>query len=69
MSANNKPTMVRAPSRGQRLFLAAALLQVLLRLTLHIEHRIANYFKAKGARVRQENDCSLRGLCCSVQSS
>lgn len=83
MSANNQPTMVRAPSRGQRLFLAytlfilvdlavlnffdeywdlvviesftisflaAALLQVLLRLTLHIEHRIADYFKAKGGK-------------------
>lgn len=31
-------------------FLAAALLQVLLRLTLHIEHRIADYFKAKGGK-------------------
>ena len=30
--------------------LAAALLQVLLRLTLHVEHMTAEYFKAKGGR-------------------
>ena len=31
-------------------FLAAALLQVLLRLTLHLEHRTADYFKKKGGK-------------------
>lgn len=30
--------------------LAAALLQVLLRLTLALEHRLANYFKQKGGK-------------------
>ena len=30
--------------------LTAALLQVLLRLTLHVEHKTAEYFKAKGGR-------------------
>jgi hypothetical protein len=83
MSATDEATGVRAPTRGQRLFLgytlfilvdltvlnffdeywhpveidtfttsflAAALLQVLLRLTLHIEHRIADYFKKKGGK-------------------
>jgi len=30
--------------------LAAALLQVLLRLTLALEHRLANYFKEKGGK-------------------
>lgn len=30
--------------------LAAALLQVLLRLTLHIEHKTADYFKNKGGK-------------------
>ena len=83
MSAANQPTEVRAPTRGQRLFLvyilfilvdlavlnffdeywhrvhigsftisllAAALLQVLLRLTLHIEHKTAEYFKNKGGK-------------------
>ena len=32
-------------------FLAAALLQVLLRATLHVEHKTADYFKAKGGKV------------------
>jgi hypothetical protein len=83
MSANSNPTTVRAPSRGQRLFLvytlfilvdlavlnffdefwepvviesfaisflAAALLQVLLRLTLHLEHLTADYFHKKGGK-------------------
>jgi hypothetical protein len=83
MSANSNPTTVRAPSRGQRLFLvytlfilvdlavlnffdefwepvvidsfaisflAAALLQVLLRLTLHLEHLTAGYFHKKGGK-------------------
>jgi hypothetical protein len=83
MSNTDLPTDVRAPTKGQRLFLgyilfilvdlavlnffdeywhkvviesftisllAAALLQVLLRLTLHVEHRIADYFKAKGGK-------------------
>jgi len=31
-------------------FLAAALLQVLLRATLHVEHKTADYFKAKGGK-------------------
>lgn len=83
MSATNQPTEVRAPTKGQRLFLAytlfilvdlavlnlfdefwdpvvidsfavsflaAALLQVMLRLTLHLEHRTADYFKKKGGK-------------------
>ena len=83
MSANSNPTTVRAPSRGQRLFLlytlfilvdlavlnlfdefwepviiesfgisflAAALLQVLLRLTIHLEHLTADYFHKKGGK-------------------
>lgn len=83
MSVNSDPTTVRAPSRGQRLFLvytlfilvdlavlnffdefwepvviesfaisflAAALLQVLLRLTLHLEHLTADYFNKKGGK-------------------
>lgn len=83
MSAADQPTEVRAPNRGQRLFLlyvlfilvdlavlnlfdeywdrvhiesftisllAAALLQVLLRLTLRVEHKIADYFKSKGGK-------------------
>ena len=31
-------------------FLAAALLQVLLRVTLHVEHKTAEYFKNKGGK-------------------
>ena len=83
MSTTDQPVSVRAPSRGQRLFLgytlfilvdltvlnffdeywhkveidsfttsllAAALLQVLLRLTIALEHRIADYFKKKGGK-------------------
>jgi hypothetical protein len=89
MSTTDKPVSVRAPSRGQRLFLgyilfilvdlavlnffdeywhkveidsftisllAAALLQVLLRLTIALENRIADYFKkkdGKGAKVKR----------------
>lgn len=36
---------------------AAALLQLLLRLTLALEHRIANYFKEKGGKNPLQNDC------------
>lgn len=83
MSATNEATEVRAPNKGQRLFLAytlfilvdlavlnffneywapvkidsfttsfltAALLQVLLRMTLHVEHKTAEYFKSKGGK-------------------
>ncbi|MGI9220464.1 MAG: hypothetical protein ACR2QS_05445 [Woeseiaceae bacterium] len=31
-------------------FLTAALLQVLLRMTLHVEHKTAEYFKTKGGK-------------------
>ena len=83
MTAVDVATGVRAPTKGQRLFLgytlfilvdltvlnffaeywyrveidsfttsllAAALLQVLLRLTLALEHRVADYFKEKGGK-------------------
>ena len=49
--------------------LAAVVLQVLLKLTLAVEHMVADYFKARPGGLTNSSDSSLHGWCCSDRSS